>query len=252
MAAGKNKILRWVRLYLDYANLSGDSRTFSSADNIFEGVDFTGWSNSVRNYLADGVRQVALRGYQAIMHKNASGNGALDLLITYAGSRQSELSLLFGSGAEPAVGDPAFLMHSVQLGAGAAFDGGAGVLQADFLPDAGSDDMNPWGVVLANEAAITATTSYAAVNNGAASANGWHANLHIISDDLGATWAILIQESTTGAWGGEETTLTTFAATGTITSEHKSGTGAVKQYVRARIVETGAGSLTPVITFARN
>ncbi len=43
----------------------------------------------------------------------------------------------------------------------------------------------------------------------------------------------------------------TFTATGSaITSEHGSGTGTVRQYVRFRAARTG-GSCTPVVTFAR-
>ena len=246
--AGKNHILTSLRVYLDGYNISGDTRSLDSMDSMFGEVDMLGVSETVRNFLADKVYPAAIRGYKALMNDTAL-SGAHTLLVNPETGH--EISVLMGqSGSAPDEGDPAYLLGAVQMSDMAAFDAAAAVIQTDFLPDAGVTNHNPNGVVLSDATSLSATTNKTAVNNGGSSANGYHANLHVVATASG-NFAILIQHSTSGAFAGEETTLHTFTSTGgSVASEHGSGTGTVNAYVRARFVRT-AGSITPVITFAR-
>ena len=159
-------------------------------------------------------------------------------------------SFLFGGGAEPDFGDPAYLLGSIQVSAPAGLDGQAHVLTADFLPN-GRTSVNPFGVVLHPETNINATTLGDSVDNGAATSGGWHANLHITATSSG-DYEFRIEQSATGAFSGEETTLATFTLDGSaIGSEELSGSGSVAQHVRFVATKT-AGSCTPVCVFARN
>ena len=241
----KDHLLRWTRLYANGYNLSGDARTFASLENMLGEVDVTGWSEAVRNYLADGMRMVGVRGFQALLNDAASG--AFGVLKNNPSGL--ELSLLFGGAGEPAIGDPAYLLGALQLMDNAGLDGQAHVINADFLPQAGIATVaNPWGVVLHPATSLAATTEAASVDNGAGSTNGAHANLHVPVTS-GGEWEFTIEHSPDdSAWA----TLITFAADGSaIASERQSVSGAVDQYVRAVATRTG-GTVTPVITFARN
>lgn len=246
MTAGKNKLLRWARIYVGGYDLSGDARTLTRLDNLVGEVDITGWNNSVRYSLGDGLRTVGVRGFQALM--NDATAGAYTRLIA-ADRANYPVSVLLGGGAEPTYNDIAYLINGVGLGEPGGWDGQAAALTADFVPyDA--TGPNPWGVVISPATSQGATFSGTANNNGASSANGWHANLHVTASS-GGTWSLIVQHSTTGAWAGEEATLTTFTANGSaITSEHKSGTGTVNQYIRFRGVRS-SGTVTPLCTFAR-
>jgi hypothetical protein len=246
--AGKNHTLTSLRVYLDGYDISGDTRSVDSLDGTMGEVDMTAVAETVRNYLADLVFPAAVRGFKALMNDTAS-SGAYTLLINPETGH--EISVLMGqAGAAPDEGDPAYLLGGVQMSDNAMFDSASAVLQTDFLPDAGVVNYNPNGVVLSDATSLGATTSKTAINNGGSSSNGYHTNLHVIATASG-NFSLTIEHSTTGAFGGEEATLHTFTANGgSITSEHGSGTGTVRQYVRARLIRTG-GSTTPVITFAR-
>lgn len=249
MAAGKNKLLRFTRLLYGGYDLSGDSRKIDSLDNDYEAVDFVGWSDAHHNFLA-GWRSMGVKGYQAFINDAAAGAYTALLAGDAASSR---LSVLFGSLAEPAYGDLAYLLGSSQIKLQANFDGGAGVLQADFMPDAAqldSNAVNPLGVVLFN-GALAATANGTSVDNLAASLLGMHANLHITVSS-GGTWSFLIQGSTTDAWAGEETTTASFTLTGAaIGSEQIVAAGTIKEFQRLRAVRT-SGTCTVVCTMARN
>lgn len=244
--SGKDKVQRYFRLYVGGIDLSGDSRTFGSAENSFEGVDVTGWNQGVRNFISSGRRTVGLRGYVAHFNDTAV-TGAHTVL---AGSDNADrLSLLFGGGGAPAIGDPAYLLGPVQLMDNASIDSEAAIMTADFVPDARqyNDASMPWGVTLHGATSLSSTTSASSVDNEGATSNGARANLHITVSS-GGTWAFTVEHSTNDSdWA----TLMTFSADGsTVTSEQQSSTGTVNQYLRVVATRT-SGSVTPIVTIAR-
>lgn len=243
--SGKDKILRWARIYLGGYGISGAARTFSSARCEYGEADFTGWSDAVRNYLRDGHMTSGLEGFQAAMDDTAT-TGAFILMKT---APDTNLSLLFGGGGEPAVGDPAYLLPAVQLNDDASFDSNVGILSATFKPKAGTLAAagSPLGVVLSPEISISSTTTNGSHDNGGATTGGWHAILHVTATNSG-NYAFTIEHS---ANDSAYSTLGTFSADGSaVTSEYLSSTGTVNQYVRFVATRT-AGDTTPVVTFAR-
>ena len=245
MAAGKNKLTRWMRLYFNNFDLSGDARTLDKLDSFVGEVDLTGWSDSVKNYLSDLVLQTGIRGFQALLN-DATGR-AFTRLNSPTGLAAKRVSLLLGSGAEPVAGDLAYLLDGVDMSDQAGWDGKAAAFKADFLPVAGVAHGWPWGVVLMPLTALSNTTNGTAINNLAESLNGWHSNLHIMVSS-GGVWAFTIEHSTNGSsWS----TLGTFLANGgTVNSEYLAGTGTVNQYVRFVATKT-SGTCTVACTFAR-
>lgn len=244
---GKNKLLRWTRIMLGAYDISGDERNIGGLDNTFENADLTGLSNVVKWGMSHGVRSVGVSGVRALLNDAAAG--AFTQMKDAGGA--FALSVLFGGGAEPAVGDPAYVLDGVQISSDAGWDGGVADHGANFLPKPTSVVKNPWGVILSNAVALTTTTAKDEVDNGAASTNGWHANLHILT--AGGAWTFTIEHSTTGLWGGEEATLGTFTLDGDpIGAETLSGTGTVNQYTRFLATNTSGSGVVPVCTFARD
>jgi len=248
MAAGKNKLLRGVRLFFGGYNLSGDTRTFDRLDYSTSEVDTWGLSNANGTYLSDMVRMLGVLGYQALLNDVAAG--AYTQLA--AAPQNLLLSVLIGdAGAEPAIGNLAYLLAAVQLKAPVDFSSKIGLLHADFLPNSeqyNANALNPWGVVLHPETSLAANTNGTSVDNGASSANGGHANLHVVASS-GGTWSLRVQHSPDDSTWAD---LILFSANGsTITSERGVVSGTIDRYTRARLLRT-SGTVTPVITFARN
>jgi len=240
----KDFLVRHMRLCVGGYDLSGDSRAFSEAANAFNPIEIGGWNEPVKNYIP-GTRSVGLMGYQAILNDAAGRSFA----VLQAAENSNRLSLLFGSGDAPAVNDPAYLLASVQMNDQASFASEIGVLTADFLPDASqAPDYEPFGKVLLPETALSATGNGTSVDNLASSANGAHANLHILVSS-GGTWALIIEHSVdNAAWA----TLITFTSDGSaVASEHGTASGTVNRYTRFTYTRT-SGTLTAVVTLARN
>jgi hypothetical protein len=244
--SGKDKILRWLRVFYGGYELSGDARTIGTMENMFGEADVTGWNEALRNFISDTRREVGISGFQCLM--NDDTNKSMDLLKNPNSSNR--VSILFGGGGEPTDADPAYFLPSVHVNTSTDFDSPLGVLQADFLMDAAQYDANtsnPFGIVLINKA-VTALDVRLSHDNEGSTTNGWHANLHITATASG-NFSFIVQDSPDDAVYSE---LDTFTADGSaITSEHMSGSGTVDRYVRMR-AEFTAGTCTAICTFARN
>lgn len=247
---GKNKSTRWMRVFVSGYNLSGDARTFGELMNRFEGIDYTGWSESVHNYLSDGRRMVGITGFQAFVNDTA-GRAFAALKHASSLANRGNVSMLFGGGAEPEIGDVAYHIPSIQIIDTTGFDGGAGVINADFRFDTADFTANfdaPFGVVAHPETSLSATTNGASINNGASSPDGLSAVLHVPVSS-GGTWVFKVQDSPdNSAWAD----VLTFSANGSaVASEFASASGTVDQYIRFQATRT-SGTVTPVCTVARN
>lgn len=106
------------------------------------------------------------------------------------------------------------------------------------------------GVVLGALGALTATANGAAHDNGAASTNGYVANLHVTAvSGTNPTNTAKVQHSTDNSVWAD---LCTFAAATAITAEQVTGTGTVNRYTR--VVDTIGGtnpSFTRAVTLSR-
>lgn len=244
MTAGKNHLLRYTRIYAGAYNVSGDTRSIGTLDCSTSAVELWGLPDSMKYSCSDLLLSAGIADVKVLMNDAATKGFAVlkNRPVVVA-------SVLLGSGAEPATGDPAYSMGGAQFVDNSAWEGGAASVAFAFANTKTS--AFPWGVVLSPETSRTGTYTGTAIDNGAATTAGWHANLHITAS-TGGTWAFVLQSSTTGAWAGEETTLGTFSADGSaIVGEYLSGTGTVPQYIRFVATRT-SGNVTPVCVFARN
>ena len=247
MAAGRNKLMRFTRLYFGGYDLSGDQRTFSALENSFGSTDMTGEKDAIENFLSNKRRKVGVKGYQALLN-DASG-GAYAVLKN--APQTGIVSVYLGGGDVPAVGDMAYLLPAVQLADTTEFNSQVGALSTDFEMNTAQVSSlvdSPIGVVLEPKTALTITTTGTSVNNLAGTTAGGRANLHVFVSS-GGVWAFTIEHSTNdSAWS----TLLTFTADGgSVTAEHKTVSGTVNQYVRFLATRT-SGTCTVACAFARN
>ena len=250
MATGKNKLLRFCRAYFGGYDLSGDSRTFGALNNSVGEIEIGGWAESAMNYIADARRVVGLDGYQTIVNDTAGRSFA-----QLKGAPQAQVvTVAMGGGAAPAAGDVAYVLPGVQLDGVVTINGGIATLSSvNAKPNAqtiGTNYYQPFGKVLLPLTALTTTTNGTGVDFLTGSA-GWGATLHITVSS-GGTWSFVLQSSATGAYAGEEATLSTFTANGSaVTAEFLSGSDNISGYVRLRAVRT-SGTCTAFCALTRN
>lgn len=247
MASGKNKLVRYLRVYVDGYDLSGNARTFSSMDNSFGVADMTVWNNAVKKMLPDKQRRVGIRGFQTLLDDTTDAGSLPVLQASYTNPLQ--VTFAFGGLAEPQNGDPAYFLNAVQMSDRVQPITAVHLINTNFLPDAVSyADQNPMGNVLQGATSLTSTTQTASIDNGAGTTDGFHSNLHVLATAGGASWTLEIEHSTDNAAWSQ---LALFAADGsTITSEYASGTGTVNRYVRFSATRTN-GTITVVCVFSR-
>lgn len=249
--AGKNKIITGVRLYVGGYNISNDVNGLGPLDYSVGEVELTGWGESHKSFLGDGQFAVGIRGIQA--HLNDTTGQSLTALQSRPAASAATVAIGSG-GAAPAAADLAYILPPIQISDPSSFSARAGQISGDLLADTSQVDANykrPLGVVLYPLTSISATTDGTIVDLGAAGAAGCAANLHITATSSG-DFAFTIEDSATGAWGGEETALLTFAADGSaIGSEFKTAAGAVLQYVRFVATRT-AGTVSVFCALAVN
>jgi hypothetical protein len=204
VATGKTHI-RFFRFLVDGVDLSGDSRAVGSFGESYAEVPVHGWSEwGVYNVLDRASH--TLTGYQAVFNTTAATGSYVEL----SALEEYVTSIFMGIRAAPIVGVPAFSSSFEQLTS--TVEAGEGVLiNAEFrkaITD--SDHTHAFGVALAIGAALTATTNGTSVDNGAATALGALAHLHITASS-GGGWTYKVQDSPDdAAWGD----LITFAADG--------------------------------------
>lgn len=98
----------------------------------------------------------------------------------------------------------------------------------------------------------TITGVESSVDNGAASANGGRANLHVTA--ITGTWTIIIEHSADDGAVDPWTTVGSFtqvAQAGGVTAESISIAGTIKRYTRVSFTEDVAGSITFLVGLAR-
>jgi hypothetical protein len=245
---GKNKVLRWVRMFIGAYDMSGDARTFGELRNGIGEVDMLAWSDAVHWFLPDGHRVKGVDKWQAFLNDAAAGAWTL---LKQAAATQRVLTIAFGSGAEPALGDATYILAGTQFTDLNTLDAMAPTLNVSLDEDAGqysAQAENPLGYVLQAAVSLSATTTGTGFDNGALTSNGGHANLHVLVSS-GGTWSLKVQHSVDNVTFAD---LITFTSTGAaIGAEHKTASGTVNRYTRVLLTRT-SGSLTVMISFARN
>lgn len=104
-----------------------------------------------------------------------------------------------------------------------------------------------YGLVTHPLQAATGTADYASINNGAASTTGYAMVIHVTVDDFTSATVKHQDSANDVAWAD----LAAFAALTTTTSEIVTGTGTVRQYIRASVTAFVGTSMTFFTAFAR-
>lgn len=123
----------------------------------------------------------------------------------------------------------------------------AGVSSFDL--SATTDGFTDFGVSLHDETAVTTSENGTAQNNGAATANGGLAQLHVTAYSGLTNAVITVEDSANGSTGWA--TIATFATVTAVTGEQVAVAGAVRQYLRYVATLSGTGSITFQTSFAR-
>lgn len=243
MATGKTNA-RFYRLILNGIDASGDARQVGEFGQMHDTSPVHGWNSGVMYYTLGPATRV-LSGFQSVLNKG----GTYDELSAFT---DYDCTLAIGVRAAPAVGDPAFLFVAKQ--ANLVLTGQEGVtLEANYVEDAagypGTNNFdNPWGTVHAAGNSISATTNFTSVDNGASSANGIAAILHVTASS-GGTWAFKIQDSPDDAAWADVVTFSGVDGSAT-TSLMKTATGTIDRYTRLVATRT-SGTVTVWASLAR-
>lgn len=225
-----------VQVLVGGYELTGDSNRIAPTDQR-DMYDVTSFGDEVHKFLP-GARTMSLdhAGYlnrdEARSHPVLRDN-TLDGIV----------SVFLGQNAAPVVGDPVYSLAALQSKYGTLPE------IAKFVPFnatfANRGDLGGWGVALAVPVSFTNTTSGAAVNNGAATSRGGAAFLHVLQAAANDTYTIVIEGSATGAFSGEQTTLTTFTLDASdVGSERLALPDTIPQYTRWKATRTGSAGDT--------
>jgi len=245
MTAGKNHLLRHTRIYINAYDLSGDARSIDSLGYGYGKVTLSGVSEPIRLYIKDGVMEPGIFGLQSILNDAASGA----FTVLKALGTGIEASVYLGGGAAPAAGDLAYLLPGAMITSPNSWESAGAAHKVDIVADPAVTAVGqPIGRVLLPKTALTGTTTGSTVNYKTA-ANGWGAMLHVFVSS-GGTWAFKLQDSANGTdWA--DVSSGAFTANGSaLASEYLSGTGELRQYVRAVATRT-SGTCTAAIAVCR-
>ena len=221
-----------VQILVGGYELTGDSNRININDSR-DMFDVTTFGDGVHSFMP-GQRMMAvqhagfLNSDEARSHPVLSGNSVDGVFSVYIGQNN-----------DPVEGDPVYslLTQQTRYGTLPQFN--------KFIPFntafANRGELGGWGVALAVPTTFTNTANGTAVNNGASSANGGAGFLHVLQAGASDTYAITIEGSATGAFGGEETTLATFTADASaLASEQIDIPGTIPQYTRWKATCSGS------------
>lgn len=178
---------KWLRVYVDGYDLSGDARQIGPLGLTYDEAELTGMSNAIKGYLPSHA-SVSAGTLNAVLdntattgiHEVMSGAGVMRTLMVAVGMR-----------AEPAQGDPAFMGQFEQEGYGKEVSGGVYVnipFNSYSIRAATLSYENPWGVLLRPKTATTAVNSAVGVDDyGASTAFGGYMSYQVFAGNGTAT-----------------------------------------------------------------
>ena len=146
MAAGKNKVERWLTLKQDDSagtprDLSADlvPGTLQGGGLVFDEAEMTGVSEAVRNYLADHANSELAADFYL---NDTATTGAHTVFNGMVG-KVNTLTLDFGAGAAPTTGDPEWNGEYLVLQAALGITGNKPVIHVKWKP--GTSAAPAWG-----------------------------------------------------------------------------------------------------------
>lgn len=229
--SGKDKLQKYTRIYIAGYDLSGDAVTFGSAENSYEEVDMTGWDEDLKTFLG-GQRMGGLTGFQAIMNATAGRSHA----VMQTPNAEKDLTLFFGGGGAPAIGDPAFMLPGLFTSSSIAATGGRPIVTGEFALKPGvSNYLNPFGRCHWYQTQMTASVDGASIDWGVdlVKTNGAYAILQCYSAGTGAL-TFEIEHSANDADWSNLMTFTTVDGQA-VETEYISTSSTVSRYTRLAV-----------------
>jgi hypothetical protein len=228
-----------VQILVSGYELTGDINRVSIPDS-FMMHDVTAFGDAVHPFIP-GQRMMSIEHSGYLNSQAARSHPVLK-----ANTLEGVISIILGQNAAPVVGDPVYSLLTLQSRYGSLPEINQYVPFTAMF--ANKDKVGGWGVALAVPVSFTNTTNGTAVNNGASSANGGAAFLHVLQAAASDTYTIIIEGSATGAFAGEQTTLATFTLNASqLGSERVEMAGTIPQYTRFKATRTGSAGNTVTI-----
>jgi hypothetical protein len=225
-----------VQVLVSGYELTGDSNRITVEDKR-DTYDVTAFGDAVHKFVP-GKRAINLThaGY-------LNANSARSHPVLKGVAVDGIVSVLLGQNTDPVVGDP---MYSVAVRQGQYQ---SLVEMGKFVPFAAAfanrGDLGGWGAALAVPVTFTDSGNGSAVDNGAQTTGGGAAFLHVLTAAASDTYTIVVEESTTGAFSGEESTLATFTLDASaLGSERQAISGTIQQYTRWKATRSGSAGDT--------
>ena len=241
MATGKTHA-RFCRLIIDSLNISGDSRQVGSIGVTHQPQDVTAYADAVDNFTL-GRQDFIFDGYQAVFSDTATTGSHIELKAL----EEYVTTFVMGIRAAPALGDPCIMQTLEQVSYTVSGSGDA-LIDAEFFKGQSNSTLTKaFGRALIVGSTISATTNSSSIDDGASSANGLLAHLHITVSDAGE-WVLKIQDSANDA---DWVDLITFSADASaIAAESATVAGSVDRHLRFQATRT-SGSFTSWVTVVR-
>lgn len=225
-----------VRVLVGGYELTGDHNriTFDDSCRMLERTTF---GDAAKHYLP-GQRMMKLE-HAGFVNADAARSHP----VMQSAALEGVVSILLGQNATPAVGDPVFSLDTLQ----SRYSVNPQVDQiVPFSASFGNRGrLGGWGAILAAPTNFINSTDGASVDGGSESSAGGAAHLHVMSAATSDTYVITVEGSTTGSFGGEQSTLATFTLNASqIGSERVAIDGVIPRYTRWKAVRTGSAGDT--------
>jgi hypothetical protein len=225
-----------VQVLVDGYDLTGDHNKIAIQDSrtMLEAAAF---GDAVQKFIT-GQRKASLEhnGYM-----NAAAARSHPVLKSAEVS--GVVSVLLGQNAAPAVGDPVYSLASLQGKYNTLPEAGKVIPFSATFANRGL--QGGWGVALAVGATFTNTTTGSGVDNGASTANGGAAHLHILTNAASDTYTIIVEGASNSGFSSGLVTLATFTLNASAKgSERIAISGTIPRYTRWKATRTGTAGDT--------
>jgi hypothetical protein len=222
--------------------LTGDLNTLTVNDKK-EMYDVSTFGDAVHKFLPG--RRMSSLDHSGYMNSTAARSHPVLKGISISGV----VSLVLGQNTAPVVGDPSYCLSVLQGKYATVPETGK------FVPFSASfnsqGNLGGWGRALAVPVTFTNTTTGSGVDNGASSANGGAAFLHVLQAAASDTYTIIVEGATNAGFSAGLTTLATFTLNASaLGSERVAISGTIQQYTRFKATRSGsAGNTVKIAVF---
>lgn len=236
-----------ARIYIGLLAAAAYTRNVSAQSGT-EMVDVTTLADTARAMIPG--RDMSTFTADGPLDVDASTNGQFDALAAQKGVTTHTPITYLPLGAAAADDESVWLIEAIETQLDTTATAAGGVDWTFAATTNGETDFN--GFVLEDNTTVTTDTDGTAHTGPAGgTTNGAVAHLHVTAFSGFTSDDIIIEGSTSGAFGGEETTIFTFTQVTDVTSERVEVTGTVPRYLRVVDDVTGVGSITHFVAVSR-